>query len=73
MANVSEAAKLWGDVYALLCKWPSIQYGLATMPESDQPRLDDLAEQIIIKAVRDSYSRGVTDMADADDFIRANK
>lgn len=47
MPTLPPEAKLWGELYALLCRWPSIQYGLASMPESDQPRLDDLAEKII--------------------------
>jgi hypothetical protein len=44
------AADLWGKLYALLCKWPSVQYGLGSMPESDQPLLDNLAEKIIIES-----------------------
>ena len=50
MPDVSKEAKLWGELYALLCKWESIQYALASMPQSDQVRLDDLAEMIIRKS-----------------------
>jgi len=47
---IPKEAKLWGELYALLCRWHSIQYGLATMSEADQGRLDDLAEEIIRKS-----------------------
>lgn len=45
--NVSPAAELWGRLYGLLCRWETIRYGLASMPEHDQPRLDNEAEKII--------------------------
>lgn len=52
--NISKEAKLWGELYALLCRWDTIQYGLATMPEKEQPILDDQAEEIIKKWSADS-------------------
>jgi hypothetical protein len=54
MPEVSKEAKLWSNLYALLCRWAAIQGALANMPEHEQPTLDDRAEAIIKQWVSES-------------------
>jgi len=47
MLDISSGAKLWGELYGLMCRHPELRKALGSLTEWEAVRLDDLAEEII--------------------------